>query len=191
MESTSTKNKVSIGVKCLIGFIGTISVGAILMSAFMAINGYMSNCAVGDDVCLEKQLLSYRAMLIEEDNRHKETRGKLEDMANALKPMFSTGYTTKQAQEGKMENVDPKLQDAFKSKLTFIPQALADTSTQEEIPAQNSTINTSSGRYTRVLAKLGSPFAEVPIDTYCTEAGITISFCDVLVGISYQGKSGR
>lgn len=203
----NSKVKRSLATKCVIGFIGTLFFGAIVLSALTQINAYTSLCAVGDDTCIITKMQSIRDWRDGQQKVHNDAVLKIEEdtkqQLTSLKKMMSAGGVAKQAQEGKLENVDPDLLGAIKKSLTFVPQALAENDPNDE---SKSVVNTTfiepqvsisqnayaPNRYQAILAKVGSPYANIPIDQYCSVAGVDVKHCDMLLGIAQaESQNGK
>ena len=89
----------------------------ILFTLFLGVmniyKNFTNTCSVGDDQCLQvlidlkrserdEKVSSLRKVLVDTENLYNSN-------INTLKGMFSTGYTAKQMQAGKKENILPEL----------------------------------------------------------------------------------
>lgn len=112
---------------------------------------------------------------------------------NPLKLTLSAAAVIKEAREGDKRNVP---QDFFTLKNSLVPIAHADENRGDgwindvEIKDQDS-ISTAKGskkplRYQALLTSVGSPYANVDIESYCFDAKLTQYQCDILVGIAHS-----
>lgn len=112
---------------------------------------------------------------------------------NPLKLTLSAAAVIKEAREGDKRNVP---QDFFTLKNSLVPIAHADENRGDgwindvEIKDQDS-ISTAQGskkplRYQALLTSVGSPYANVDIESYCLNAQLTQYQCDILVGIGHS-----
>lgn len=112
---------------------------------------------------------------------------------NPLKLTLSAAAVIKEAREGDKRNVP---QDFFTLKNSLVPIAHADENRGDgwindvEIKDQDS-ISTAQGskkplRYQALLTSVGSPYANVDIESYCLDAKLTQYQCDILVGIAHS-----
>lgn len=165
------------------------------------------DCAVGDDACIDRVLPELRDIRERDRSRNNEqittwtkvrdeTEQRHNDKINALKGKRSTASSAELLKQGKRDDVSPEL---LTWKSMFVPQALADTtpSTASGSMNEHSVVVRNDkggirfadvipvGRYGKVLAEAGSPYASVAIEQYCNKAGLTQDLCDLLVGITY------
>ncbi len=108
---------------------------------------------------------------------------------NPLKLTLSASALIKEAKEGDKRNLP---QELFSLKNSLVPIAHADNgdgwNKDVEIKDQDS-ITTAQGnkkplRYQALLTSVGSPYADVDIESSCEKAGVTQKQCDILVAIS-------
>lgn len=161
--------------------------------------GDLAWCIGDQDQCRIDAMDKHRVERDAEDKRieamtaemRKVNHEKHDPIINALKGGLSANRIVKEAEAGRKENVPEKIVS-----FNFIPKAFASTGdTLLDVPQTTSAANVSVrfapnwisvGRYGKVLADLGSPYASVPIEKYCNEAQVTQYQCDVLVGITFQ-----
>lgn len=187
-QSPTVKEKVATTVKKMIIVAVLILIAIVLLS--LNEYGKSSNawCFEGKDVCTLKAMDKLRA---ERDSRKADLQKQIIDTEtyynNKINPLKSalTGETiSNELKAGRKQNVPESI-------LSFriVPQVMADEPTKEVVlgPVSWSPGNT---RYKGVLQQANSPYSEVPIETYCRVAGITIDQCDILVGIC-QAESGN
>lgn len=117
---------------------------------------------------------------------------------NPLKLTLSAAAVIKEAREGDKRNVP---QDFFTLKNSLVPIAHADENRGDgwindvEIKDQDS-ISTAQGskkplRYQALLTSVGSPYANVDIESHCLNAKLNQIQCDLLVGIAQaESQSG-
>lgn len=157
-------------------------------------------CFEDKDTCAINQIVYYRNLrdqqLKDEQDRHATTVATINDYyneqkINPLKLTLSAGAVIKEAKEGDKRNVP---QEFFTLKSSLVPIAHADNGdgwiNDVEIKDQDS-ITTAQGskkplRYQALLASVGSPYADVDIESYCLNAELTQYQCDLLVGIGHS-----
>lgn len=161
-------------------------VGAVLI----ALTIYSTKCS--GDTCIQKEIDQLRT----EKDGYQARINELNGNINELKKGFSAGYVIEQIQTQHMQNVHPDIITFRSLTENLIPKANASSGeTLLDVPQTTGVSNVSVrfapnwisvGRYGKVLAELGSPYASVPIEKYCNEAGVSQYQCDILVGITFQ-----
>ncbi len=155
-------------------------------------------CFEDKDTCAINQIVYYRNLrdqqLKDEQDRHATTVATINDYyneqkINPLKLTLSAGAVIKEAKEGDKRNIP---QEFFTLKSSLVPIAHADNGDgwikDVEIKDQDS-ITTAQGskkplRYQALLTSVGSPYANVDIESHCLNAKLTQYQCDILVGIA-------
>lgn len=155
-------------------------------------------CFEDKDTCAINQIVYYRNLrdqqLKDEQDRHATTVATINDYyneqkINPLKLTLSAGAVIKEAKEGDKRNIP---QEFFTLKSSLVPIAHADNGDgwikDVEIKDQDS-ITTAQGskkplRYQALLTSVGSPYANVDIESSCEKAGVEQEQCDILVGIA-------
>lgn len=155
-------------------------------------------CFEDKDTCAINQIVYYRNLrdqqLKDEQDRHATTVATINDYyneqkINPLKLTLSAAAVIKEAKEGDKRNIP---QEFFTLKSSLVPIAHADNGdgwiNDVEIKDQNSITITQSNqktlRYQALLTSVGSPYADVDIESYCLNAELTQYQCDLLVAIS-------
>jgi len=147
-------------------------------------------CFKDKDTCAIDQMVYYRNVrdqkINEENDRHAKQVATINDYyneqkINPLKNTLSAGAAIREAKEGDKRNVPSEF---FTLRGSFVQTALADS-----LPPEQS--NTKALRYQAVLSSVGSPYANVDIESHCKQAGLTQYQCDILVGIGQsESRSG-
>lgn len=188
--------------------------GLLLYGVSLVVTGDKYWCFKDHDTCAVEEMEYWRDVrdnaLKEENERHKTTEATIlayynDGKIKPIKPTISTGKALEELQKGNKENVP---EGFFALRNAFIPQAnassgelLTDTDISIQVPpAYSPEENTTTvrfgstipvGRYGKVLAEIGSPYASLPIEQYCNKAGIPEKGCDLLLGIAHaESKSG-
>lgn len=142
-------------------------------------------CFKDSDTCTIEKMNYYRdlreAKLTEEDDRHAKTVAEIngyynDQKINPLKTTLSAGAMLKEAKEGDKRNVPSEF---FTLRGSLVQVAYADS-----LPIEQS--NTKTLRYQAVLSSVGSPYANVDIESGCVKAKITQYQCDMLVAIAHS-----
>lgn len=165
-------------------------------------------CSKSTDECIQDKIEYQRKYTIEQDGIFEDNIKKAQDAKlkfdndqstkiNTMKLQQTQGWAAKQKQEGNLQNVAPEmLQNVTESKslpAAIIPQVQASEtiSTDTTMQHTNSPNDTENLRYYKVLTAEGSPYASQPIDKYCTDAGLSVMQCDLLVGMAQrESQSG-
>lgn len=155
-------------------------------------------CFKDKDTCAIDQMVYYRNVrdqkINEENDRHARQVASINDYyneqkINPLKLTLSAAAAIKEAKEGDKRNVPAEF---FTLKNSLVPIAHADNGDgwikDVEIKDQDS-ITTAQGnkkplRYQALLTSVGSPYANVDIESSCDKAGVEQAQCDILVGIA-------
>lgn len=179
---------------------------AIYVIAIVATSDYQF-CFKDKDTCAIDQMVYYRNVrdqkINEENDRHAKQVATINDYyneqkINPLKLTLSAGAVIKEAKEGDKRNVPPEF---FTLKNSLVPIAHADENRGDgwikdvEIKDQDSISKEQSNqktlRYQALLTSVGSPYANVDIESHCQQAGLTQYQCDILVGIGQsESRSG-
>lgn len=140
-------------------------------------------CFKDHDTCVVENINRYRderdQRIKEEHDRHAkqvaEINGYYNDQKiNPLKNTLSAAAVLREVKEGDKRNVPSEF---FTLGGSLLPKAYADS-----LPIdQNST---KPLRYQAVLTSVGSPYANVDIESSCQSAGVAQAQCDILVGIA-------
>ena len=178
-----------------------LGVIAVLFGA-VALNEYSKNplawCFKDRNVCILEAMQQYRdARDANEEALKKQisdNKNYYDPLINQLKPMLDGATIESELKAGRKENVPSgiiSLRDAL------FPKAYAASGeTMNEVSLSvNSGIRFGNvipvGRYGKVLAEIGSPYASVPVEQYCNKAGIPEKGCDLLLGIAQaESNSG-
>jgi hypothetical protein len=190
INPVEVQSKVVVTVKKMIVVAVLVLIAVILLGLNEYGKGPMAWCFEGKDVCTLKAMDKLRA---ERDSRKADLQKQIIDTEtyynNKINPLKSalTGETiSNELKAGRKQNV-PESILGFR----LVPQVMADELT-EEVVLGSVSWSPDNTRYTRLLTELGSPYANVPIELYCREAGITIKQCDILVAIPQsEGQSGK
>lgn len=162
-------------------------------------------CFKDRDTCTIDEMKHWREVkdkqLTQENDRHATTVATINDYyneqkINPLKLTLSAGAVIKEAKEGDKRNIP---QDFLTLRSSLVPIAHADNGDgwikDVEIKDQDS-ITTAQGskkplRYQALLTSVGSPYADVDIESHCSNAKLSIVQCDLLVGIAQaESQSG-
>lgn len=140
-------------------------------------------CFKDHDTCVVDQITSYRtqrdAQLKSEEDRHAQQVATIngyynDQKINPLKNTLSAAAVLKEVKEGDKRNVPSEF---FTLRGTLLPKAFADS-----LPTDQG--NTKALRYQALLTSVGSPYADVDIESHCLNAKLTQYQCDILVGIA-------
>ena len=110
----------------------------------------------------------------------------------AIKDTLPAGYVSDLIKKEDYKNV-PK---TILERVLTIPQVSANSVETQTNPSSEVSLSVvpaySPLRYKKVLEDLKSPYANVPIAQYCTNAGLDEYHCDVLIGIAQrESQSGK
>lgn len=186
--------------------VAMLSMGIIYVLALIFANDHYW-CFKDHDTCAIEEMDYYRglkaAAIKQENERHDSTLVTLtehyDSKINPLKPTISTGRALEEFKKGNKQNV-PEGFVALRQ--AFIPQALASSGeTLTESPVTNISTSTPAvmhfapainfGRYGKILAEKGSPYASLPIERYCDENGLKARQCDLILGVAqHESQSG-
>lgn len=186
-----------------------VCAGAFIYLLALLFTGDHYWCFKDHDTCSIEVMNYYRDIrdqkIKDENDRHTKTMATIntyynDQKINPIKTTLSAGKVIEEYKKGNKQNVPEgfvALRQAF-----GIPQAYASTGdTILDAPNSHSNIESagitrwakqiSVGRYGKVLANLGSPYASVSIEQYCNREGISEQGCDILVGIAHaESTSG-
>ncbi len=155
-------------------------------------------CFKDRDTCTIDEMKHWREVkdkqLTQENDRHATTVATINDYyneqkINPLKLTLSAGAVIKEAKEGDKRNIP---QDFLTLRSSLVPIAHADNGDgwikDVEIKDQDS-ITIAQGskkplRYQALLTSVGSPYADVDIESSCEKVGVEQAQCDILVGIA-------
>lgn len=179
---------------------------AIYLTALVATSDYYW-CFKDKDTCTLEEINYWRS--VKEKTNNELTARYNEQMANAndyfdnkkinpLKLTLSASAVIKEAKEGDKRNVPSEF---FTLENSLVPIAHADENRGDgwikdvEIKDQDSISKEQSNqktlRYQALLTSVGSPYADVDIESHCKQAGLTQYQCDILVGIGQsESRSG-
>lgn len=170
---------------------------SLYLSAMVATSGHYW-CFKDKDTCTIEEIEYWRGLKEQTNNeltaRYNEQMAKSNDYfdnkkINPLKLTLSASAVIKEAKEGDKRNVPAEF---FTLKNSLVPIAHADNGDgwikDVEIKDQDS-ITTAQGskkplRYQALLTSVGSPYADVDIESSCEKAGVEQAQCDILVGIA-------
>lgn len=148
-------------------------------------------CFKDRDTCTIEEMKYWRDIkdkqLTEENDRHAQQVATInayynDQKINPLKDTLSAAAVLKEVKEGDKRNVPSEF---FTLRGTLLPKAFADS-----LPTDQG--NTKTLRYQAVLTSVGSPYANVDIESGCIQAGVTQYQCDILVAIAQsESQSGK
>lgn len=189
IQSQTVKERATNTVKKMIIVAVLVLVAVVLLSMNEYSKGDFAWCFGDRDQCAIDKMDALRA---ERDSKKAELQKQIIDTDthynNKINPLKSTlsGQTiVNELSAGRKQNV-PEGILGFR----LVPQAMADDSPKEEVALGPTSYSPDNLRYKGVLQQANSPYSEVPIETYCRVAGITVEQCDILVGIC-QAESGN
>lgn len=145
-------------------------------------------CFKDRDTCTIEEMKYWRDIkdkqLTEENDRHAQQVATInayynDQKINPLKDTLSAAAVLKEVKEGDKRNVPSEF---FTLRGTLLPKAFADSLPTEQV-------NTKTLRYQDVLTSVNSPYANVDIESSCTQANVAQYQCDILVAIAQSESS--
>lgn len=199
LPKTNTNPMKTILTKCAVA----VGVGVCLYLLAFIFGTEHYWCFKDQDTCAVEEMNHYRNVrdekLKQENEQHMINVTAInayynDKKINPLKVTLSAGAVIKEAKEGDRRNIPEEL---LTLKNVLVPIAQADNGdgwTQDvEIKDQSSITKDQSTektlRYQAVLNSVGSPYANIDIESGCNTAGVTEYQCDILVAIA-QSESG-